>query len=381
MSSIAISSKVLRKQVPLTLAVSSKRSFSSSSDVVDHSTYVKYSLYGRQSVSGITATVFGATGFSGRHVVNKLGKVGSQVLIPFRGDGMNTRHMKLMGDLGQIQPVPIDMVEEDSLIKAVHKSNVVVNLLGSHLTTRNYSQHDVNVKCVHRLCKVVKESGVCKRFIHVSALGADLNSPSEYLRTKAEGEEVVKSFFPNATILRPAAMFGQESRLLDNMARNINLNYVMPVVENGVGRVQPLHIGDFAQAVINCIVSTDAPGSTYELAGPSSYTTMELYKIVGEAIYRNDFIPFPVAKMVAKKLAYVGERFAPQKFRVVTQDDIEMADQHILPATDSLGLKDLKIKPTTLESRIAWSMMNFTGAREDYQYGEHTRGHLNASTR
>lgn len=353
----------------------SRRSFS---DIVDRSTFVDVKFGGRQSVSGITATVFGSTGFMGRYVVNRLGRVGSQVVLPYRGDGQNIRHMKLMGELGQIQPIPVDFVEKDTFHDAVKKSNVVINLVGSDKITMNYNYHDANVKCVYRIAKAVAEAGVCKRFIHVSALGASPDSPSEFLRSKYEGEEVVKSFFPKAIILRPAPVFGLQCSLLTDIARNINFSYYVPLIESGIGKVQTVHVHDVAQAIVNAIVSTDAPGSTYSLTGPTVYSRKELYDIVGTAIKRMDFITIPVDTDIATKFAYIIERLPVPKLRFYTTDGVIQSSMNLVAPGGSKNLKDLGVEPATLESRIDWCMMNYTGQRDQTEFGKAKRGHINS---
>lgn len=333
---------------------------------------------GRQSVSGVTATVFGATGFMGRYVINRLGRVGSQVLIPYRGDGFNTRSMKLMGDLGQIQPMPIDLVEEESLHATVKNSNVVINLLGKDVPSRNYSLHDVNVKCVHRLTKAVAEAGVCKRFIHVSAMGADINSPCEFLRTKAEGEEVVKGFFPNATIIRPAPIFGQDSTLLDRSAQQIYRKYYVPVVDNYQAKIQPVNVHDVAQAVVNAIVSSDAPGKTYTAYGPKVYSRDRILDMVAEGMMMDDFMKIPIPKDALKLITPLIERFVPyESWRQWNTSNAEYESMDILPKT-GLNLVDLGVTSTDMERDLSWCLMDWTGIRKDYFYPKPKRGHLNA---
>ena len=101
---------------------------------------------GRQSVSGVVATVFGSSGFLGRYAVNHLGRIGSQVIVPYRGDGMSSRHLRLNGDLGQIVPVPFSLYDASSITKAVQQSNIVINCIGSRYETANYKYDDVNAK-------------------------------------------------------------------------------------------------------------------------------------------------------------------------------------------------------------------------------------------
>ena len=131
---------------------------------------------GRSSVSGITATVFGATGFLGRYVVNRLGKTGTRVVVPFRGDEKDVRHLKVMGDLGQIVHLDFSIRDADAIKYAVERSNVVVNMVGREWETRNFSFEDVHVEFPAKLAEICKEVGV-ERLVHVSAL---LFGRSEY---------------------------------------------------------------------------------------------------------------------------------------------------------------------------------------------------------
>lgn len=173
---------------------------------------------GRSSVSGIRATVFGASGFLGRYVVNRLGKIGSVVVLPYRGSEVDVRHLKLCGDLGQINFVPSSIRSVEDIESAVSDSNVVINLLGKHLETLRWNFTDVNATFPGVLAEVCREQGV-ERFVHVSSLGAELDSPSSWQRSKALGEQAVKDAFPAATILRPATMFGDEDRFLNRIAK------------------------------------------------------------------------------------------------------------------------------------------------------------------
>ena len=174
--------------------------------------------FGRSSVSGIKATVFGSSGFMGKYVVNKLGKIGSTVVLPYRGDEINMRHLKLCGDLGQINFVPSSIRSVEDIEAAVAGSNVVINLLGKHLETSRWNFNDVNATFPGVLAEVCKEHGV-ERFVHVSSLGAELDSPSAWQRSKALGEQAVKDAFPAATVFRPATIFGDEDRFLNRIAK------------------------------------------------------------------------------------------------------------------------------------------------------------------
>ena len=227
---------------------------------------------GRSSVSGLTVTVIGATGMLGRYVVNKLGRVGTQVITPYRTNIDETRHLKLMGDLGMIIPMDFHARKLDTIAKIVERSDVVINCLGKQELTMNYNFYGANVEASANIAKVCKDVGV-PRFIHVSALAADPYSKSEWLRCKAEGEAKVLEHYPEAAIVRPSIMFGEEDKFLNLIAKWFKIMGVCPLVGSCTNKIAPVYVDDVAEAIrqITFHPSLDAMGP-YELAGPEKYT-------------------------------------------------------------------------------------------------------------
>lgn len=322
---------------------------------------------GRSSVSGIRATVFGCSGFVGRYVVNRLGRIGSQCILPFRGDGMNVRHLKLMGDLGQMVPLPFDMAEPETLTRTMHRSNVVINLVGNMHQTRNYSFDDTHVKVVHRIAKMAAETGTVDKFIHVSAYGADLNSPSAFLRSKAKGEMVVKDFFPNATILRPTQIFGHEDKFINRYSHLMNISPGVPLIDENQ-KVQPVFVQDVAQAIVNCVANTDAPGKTYNLAGPQAYTYAELLSMISQETVRPDMFPVPLPHAVARLLGTVVEKTLPIKWRLLSSDlaDQMLVDMTVRPRNN--GLNELGVAMTPLEKELNTLCLLHSGDRVPHRF-------------
>ncbi|KAJ1637097.1 hypothetical protein T492DRAFT_834753 [Pavlovales sp. CCMP2436] len=168
--------------------------------VAKHISHVKWHL-GRSSNSGITATVFGATGFLGRYVVNRLARAGARVVVPYRGDDYDVRHLRQMGDLGQVVPFEVSIRSYEQMQEAVAGSNVVINMLGKQVETRRFDFEQTNVFFPRVLGSICAEMDV-DRLIHFSALGASASAPSKWLRTKHEGEVALMEEFPTATILK-----------------------------------------------------------------------------------------------------------------------------------------------------------------------------------
>jgi NADH dehydrogenase (ubiquinone) 1 alpha subcomplex subunit 9 len=254
---------------------------------------------GRSGVSGITATVFGATGFLGKYVVNRFGKIGTRVILPHRGDDGDITKLKLAGDLGVVNPIESTIRSLADIEAAVAESNVVINLVGKHFETMRWSFGDVNTTFPAVLAQVCADVGV-ERFVHLSAMGAYVDSPSSWLRSKALGEEAVREAFPGATIIRPSTVFGDEDRFLNRIAKISQLIPFYPVsTEAQTARVQPVYMDDVAKAVFDVATSSAHMGKTYELAGPKVYTNKELidyvFRIIKEVCTHHDHSPRPTA--------------------------------------------------------------------------------------
>ncbi|MCO5589756.1 hypothetical protein L7F22_043725 [Adiantum nelumboides] len=300
---------------------------------------------GRSSVSGHVATVFGCTGFLGRYLVNKLAQKGTQVVVPYR-DEDEKRHLKPMGDLGQIVPMEWDLRNDEQIAECMRHSDVVYNLVGRNHDTKNFKFQDVNVTGAGRLAAIAEMLGV-SRFIHVSHLNADVNSPSTFLRTKAEGEEAVKRAFQGATIVRPGHLFGHEDRFLNQMASYPLLWHVNHMKT----KMRPVHSIDVAQALeVMCDADVTSMGQTFSLAGPKTYTIAQMLQLV-EALTYNKIIRHGLnvpkfALTAATKVADLAwwPMFSPDEVEQRFHDD--KADE---PGT--LGFADLGIEPDTLEER------------------------------
>lgn len=260
---------------------------------------------GRSSVSGVVAAVFGSTGFLGRYVVNQLGRVGSQVFVGWRGDELDARHLRLMGDLGQILPMEFDLRDRDSLRALIKNANTVINLVGKPYPTRYYSLGDVHVEGARTLASVAAEHGITS-FIHVSCANPDRNSKSEWIRTKAEGEAAVRELIPTATMIRPCDIFGMEDRFLTRMARSIIQLPVVGLIDDGMHKVQPVYVNDVASII--SLVTKDPEffaGKVVRLGGPRVATVREVYEFVSESTKREK-TALPVPGLLADAFMRIG---------------------------------------------------------------------------
>ncbi|KAF8194247.1 NADH dehydrogenase [Pholiota molesta] len=252
---------------------------------------------GYSAVSGHRVTVFGCTGFLGRYLVSKLGKQGTQVIVPYREED-EARLFKPMGDLGQIVRMEWDVRDENMIAECLRHSDTVYNLVGRDYDTKNFDIRTANAVSAGRIAKIAAECGV-SQFIQVSHLDASKTSASRFYQAKAEGEELVKEAFPTATIVRPGPMFGYEDKLLTNIA-------VWPIwwqLNHGQTKIRPVHVFDVAQALTNLLASPQF-SRTLNLPGPSTLSYEYLLDLVSSVTLnrpsRAPVLPKAVATALAK---------------------------------------------------------------------------------
>jgi len=338
---------------------------------------------GRSSFNGAVATVFGATGFVGAYVCNRLGKTGTQLIIPYRGDSYDVLPLKLVGDLGQVLFSPYNLRDENSIRKAMKHSNVVINLVGRDWETMNYKFKDVNITGARLIAKLARESGV-KRLIHFSSLNIDahpkgviLPEGSEFLRTKYEGELAVREEFPDATIFRPADIYGQEDRFLRYYAHFWRRTFTwLPLWHRGEKTVkQPVYVGDVAQGVINALRDPESVGKTYDILGPKRYQLSELtdwfFRVMRRdkdwGYRRTDLRYSPLFQMRIS----ATQKFCPSwPVAYLGWDKIERDHVSDEP-TGNATLEDLGVQLTELEHRIKWELKPYRAhAYYDEEFGE-----------
>ncbi|KAM0277543.1 hypothetical protein ACHAQH_005743 [Verticillium albo-atrum] len=291
---------------------------------------------GRSSLGGHTATVFGATGQLGRYIVNRLARQGCTVVVPFREE-MAKRHLKVTGDLGRIVFVEYDLRNTESIEQSVRHSDVVYDLVGRNYPTKNFSLEDVHIEGTKRIVDAVAKYDV-DRYIHVSSHSANLDSPSEFYRTKAQGEQIARNIYPETTIVRPAPLFGFEDNLLLKLASVLNLF----TANNMRERFAPVHSIDVGHALELMLYDDNTAGQTFELHGPKMYAMSEIAEMVDREIFkhrRHVNVPKSLLKPIAGLLNKV------LWWPTLSADEVEreFIDQEIDETAKTF--KDLGIEP------------------------------------
>jgi len=312
------------------------------------------------------ATVFGGSGFIGRHVVQRLAAAGWRVRVATR-DPEGATYLRPRGDVGQVEPVYADLTKDFSVQAAVERADLVINLVGILYERGRQTFKALHVEGAARIASAARTAGV-KQLVHVSALGADETSDSAYARSKAEGERAVREAFPGAVIFRPSVVFGPEDDFFNRFATLTGLSPVLPVFLNdgyrrqgfgidvwGTGgpKFQPVYVGDVASAVAT-VIKGGYEGKTFELAGPRVYSMKQIMEITLEAAGRKRYlVPLPmiVAKLQAPFLSLLpNPPLTPDQVRLLSRDNI---------ASGAPGFKQLGIVPQDAEAIVPTYLARF----------------------
>lgn len=279
-------------------------------------------------------TVFGGGGFLGRQVAQALMERGARVRVAQR-DLATALRVKPLGGLGQTQFVAADIRKPASVARAIAGSDIVINLVGILSGDFEGSHHEGAAN----VARAAVDAGV-KALVHISAIGADAQSPSAYGRSKAAGEAAVLAAFPTATILRPSIIFGPEDQFLNRFAEIIRLTPVVPVIGANT-KFQPVYVADVAQAIANAAEKPGVyGGKTYELGGPQIYSMLELNAWIARTIGRERSL-WAVPASLASLIAMLPG--GP-----ITRDQLAMLGKDNVVAPGAEGLAELGVALTPM---------------------------------
>src|ERR1700693_3276348 len=255
-----------------------------------------------QSALDKLVTVFGGSGFLGRHVVRALCRRGYRVRVAVRRRDL-AGHLQPLGRVGQIHAVKANLRYPGSVEAAARDADIVLNLVGILFESGRQRFDSVHTFGGEAVALAAAAFGA--RLIHISAIGADPDAPSHYARSKAMGEQLVLSAMPAATILRPSILFGPEDDFFNKFAALARIAPALPLVGGGETRFQPVFAGDVASAILAAIDRPEAAGATYELGGLEVASFRELMQFVLATTERRRLlvpIPFGLAHLMATVL-------------------------------------------------------------------------------
>ena len=293
-------------------------------------------------------TVFGGSGFLGRHVIRALCKRDYRIRVGVRRPDL-AGHLQPVGKVGQIHAVQANLRYPASVQAAARGASVIVNLVGILSESGAQTFDAVQAQGAEAVARAASETGA--RVVHVSAIGADANSTSRYARAKAAGEAAVLAAVPEATIIRPSVVFGPEDHFTNRFAGLARISPILPLIGGGLTKLQPVYVGDVATAIADAVDGKTKPGATYEIGGPEVMTMREVLEAILRVTERNSTLvslPFALARLQAFFL-----QFAPGDLKL-TPDQVELlrSDNVVSDAAKAAGLtlEGLGIAPDSLEA-------------------------------
>lgn len=311
-------------------------------------------------------TVFGGSGFVGRHVVRALVKRGYRVRVAVRRPDL-AGFLQPIGTVGQIHAVQANLRYPASVAAAVKGADAVINLVGIMQEQGRQSFSAVQANGARAIAQACAAAGIT-RLVHVSALGATAESASAYARTKAEGEAAVFASVPGAVVLRPSVMFGPEDTFFNRFASMARMLPVLPLVGGGKTKFQPAFVGDVAVVAARAVDGTVQGGRVYELGGPEVMSLRQILEEVCRVTGRKRLLaplPFPLARIMGSVLQVVDTLtlgLIPDEL-VLTRDQVTLlqSDNVVSAAAAEEGrdFAGIGVAPTSVEAIISSYLWRF----------------------
>jgi len=304
---------------------------------------------GVKSRAETLVTVFGGSGFLGRHVVRALANRQYRVRVAVRRPEL-TGHLQPLGRVGQIHAVQANLRYPQTVTAAARDADIVINLVGILFERGRQRFDDVMAQGAEAVAQAASAGGA--RLVHVSAIGADENSPSHYARAKAAGERLVQAVQGEAIIMRPSIVFGPEDDFFNRFAALARLAPALPLPGGGQMRFQPVFAGDVAEAIALAVDGKTRAGTIYELGGPDVQTFKELMQFVLATIERRRLllpVPFGLMKAQATVLQFLPKPpITPDQVELLKHDNVVSASAREQGRT----LEALGIVPASIGSVV-----------------------------
>ncbi|MEO9599362.1 complex I NDUFA9 subunit family protein [Parasphingorhabdus sp.] len=297
-------------------------------------------------LDGQLICIFGGGGFLGRYIAQNLLDRGARLRVAERSIN-NAMHIKPLGNLGQTQFLSADVTKADSVARAVHGCDAVVNLVG----ILNGDFEATHVEGARNIAEAASAAG-CGALLHLSAIGADVASPSRYGKSKGLGEAAVLKAFPNAIILRPSIVFGREDQFINRFASMITMLPVVPVIGSDT-KFQPIFVGDVADVAAEALSHPDLyAGQTFELGGPEVISMGDLNRRIASMTGRE--------KVFVEVPDFVSKILAMLPASPITTDQYKMLQKDNVVGRRAKGLDSFDVAPTPLATVAGGWMEKYT---------------------
>lgn len=295
-------------------------------------------------------TIYGGSGLVGRYIARRMAQAGWRVRVAVRRPN-EAIFVRPYGSVGQVEPILCNIRDDASVAAAMQGADAVVNCVGILGRSGKNTFESVHVDGAARVARLAAQAGVA-RLVHVSALGADANSESDYARTKALGEAAVLEAYPAAVILRPSVVFGTDDKFFNRFAALSRATPVIPLVA-GATKLQPVHVDDVAQAAVAGVTGA-APSGIYELGGPEVLTLRQIQERVNTVIERRR-VMLPIPNFVAGIMAFgldMAQAMTVGLFRntCLTRDQLRSLQSDNVVAAEARGFEALGIRPTAVDT-------------------------------
>jgi len=321
----------------------------------------------RISESSRTVTVFGGSGFLGRHVVRALAERGYRIIVAVRRPDLAV-HLQPLGNMGQIHAVQANLRYRESIDRAVAGSDIVINLVGILKEGGRQTFSSVQAFGARAVAEAARANKA--KLIHVSAIGADADSPAAYARTKAEAEQAVLETVKDAVIFRPSIIFGPEDDFFNRFASMARISPFLPLIGGGHTKFQPVFVGDVAEAIAMAADGKVQGGRIYELGGPEIVTFRECMELVRHHTDRRPLLltlPWFIAKAMGRLTGWLPG--GP-----ITLGQVQMLERDNIVSQEALKGKrtfeGLGIKPRSLASILPSYLARFRPQGQFQRRGE-----------
>lgn len=303
-------------------------------------------------------TVFGGSGFVGRHVVRALARKGYRIRVAVRRPDL-AGFLQPLGNVGQISLVQANLRYRNSVDRAVEGASHVVNCVGILFESGRNTFDAVQDFGARAVAEAARKAGAS--LTHISAIGADANGDAIYARTKGRAEIAIREIVPDAIIVRPSIVFGPEDGFFNKFAEMARFSPVLPLIGGGHTKFQPVYVTDLADAVVRCVAGTAEKGKTYEIGGPETLSFKDCLELMLRVIGRKRKLvplPFALASLIgsiASLVPFIAPPLTSDQVTLLKKDNVVSKEAEAA----GLTLQGLGIVPASAESILETYLVRY----------------------